>query len=100
MKDLWDKYQEKDAQTATNIKKMINKWFESDREEMFDELLAVVSNNFMDWRYVYEWKDAKTNILFLKGLRLLLKEECCEQFFGKTWNEFVNTKVEELMVNG
>lgn len=99
LKKLWNKYREKDPQTAAAIKDMINRWFEADKEELFDEKLDVVSNNFMEWRYIYEWKDAKTNILFLKGMRLVLRGVCCEQFYGKSWDEFIGREdMDEILL--
>lgn len=92
---LWEKYEKKDKQTVLAIQEDIINWFGSDKGSLFDELLGVVSDNFKEWRYIYEKNECKTHIQFLRGFRIKLREVCCEQFYGKTWGEFINKESKE-----
>ena len=54
-----------------------------------DELLYNVSDAFEYWRYIYEKQEGSINLNFLRGLRDLLREVCCNKLFQKTWNEYI-----------
>lgn len=63
-------------------------------EDAFEhELLDLISNAFVDWRYSYEIVGKKRaslqiNIGFLTAFRNALRELCCREFFSKTWDEY------------
>ena len=57
------------------------------------ELLENISDAFVDWRYSYEIVGNKRasmqiNIGFLAAFRNALRELCCREFFGKTWEAY------------
>ncbi len=71
---------------------MIN-WFNSSNPDLFDNMIKDASNAFANWRYVFDYgtKDGiKVNPQFLRGFRVVLREVCCEEICGLTWNEYTN----------
>lgn len=56
---------------------------------MFNELLDNISNAFQYWRYIYEKHGGSINLNFLRYFRDLLREVCCEEFYGKSWTEYI-----------
>lgn len=68
----------------------MREWFNSENENMFDELLDNISDAFEYWRYIYEKQDGSINLNSIRGFRDLLREVCCNQLYGKTWNEYIN----------
>ena len=53
--------------------------------------LDLCSNAFEEWRYGYEIKGCmEIQIGFLLSFRNALREKCCQLFFKKQWNQFVN----------
>ena len=89
LKDLWKEFKVEDCETACFVEERIREWFNSENENMFDELLDNVSDAFAYWRYIYEKQDGSINLNFLRGFRNLLREVCCNQLFGKSWNEYI-----------
>jgi hypothetical protein len=89
LKNLWDKFKAEDCETAWLVEERMREWFNSENKNMFDELLDNVSNAFEYWRYIYEEEDGSINFNFLRGFRDLLREVCCNQLFGKPWNEYI-----------
>lgn len=92
LKDLWNEFKKRDGKTACLVEETMRECFQSENENMFDELLDNVSNAFEYWRYIYEKQDGSINPNFLRVFRNLLREECCEQLFEKSWNEYINIK--------
>ena len=90
LKDLWNKYKAKDYEKAQQIETGIQKWFNSEDEKKFSELLNSASNAYEYWRYIYEKKEGSINIHFLRGFRTSLREVCCNQLFGKSWAEYLD----------
>ncbi len=90
LKMLWDEFKVEDHETALFVEERIREWFNSENENMFDELLNNASNAFEYWRYIYEKQDGSININFLRGFRYSLREVCCNQLFEKSWNEYKN----------
>lgn len=88
LKNLWSKYKNKDVEKALLVEQGIRLWFNSNNEKMFDELLGVCSNAFQYWRYIYEKNEGSVHILFLRGFALSLRNVCCEEFYGVSWEEF------------
>lgn len=88
LKDLWREFRMLDNETAVLVEKRIREWFNSSNENMFRELLDEASNAFEHWRYIYEKQDGNININFLRGFRYVLREVCCKQLFGKSWEEY------------
>lgn len=37
---------------------------------------------------IYEKNEGAVHILFLRGLALSLRNVCCEEFYGASWEEF------------
>lgn len=89
LKKLWDEFKVKDCETACLVEERMRGWFNSENENMFDELLDNVSDAFDYWRYIYEKQDGSINLNFLRGFRDLLREVCCNQLFRKSWNEYI-----------
>jgi len=89
LKELWYKFKAEDYKRAWLVEESMRDWFNSKNINMFDELLDNISNAFEYWRYIYEEEDGSINLNFLRGFRDLLREECCNQLFGKSWNEYI-----------
>lgn len=89
LKDLWNKYKAKDYEKARQIEIGIQKWFKSEDEDKFNKLLDDASNAYEYWRYIYEKEEGHINIHFLRGLRILLREECCNKLFEKSWADYI-----------
>ena len=90
LKLLWDEFKTEDYETALFVEERIREWFESKNENLFNELINEASDAFEYWRYIYEKKDGKININFLRGFRIILREVCCNQLFKKSWNDYKN----------
>ena len=88
LKKHWSKYKKKDREKALLLEQGMRQSFDSDDEKMFDELLAVCSNAFKHWRYIYEANEGKVHILFLHNFALILRSLCCEEFYKSSWEEF------------
>lgn len=87
---LWERYKVLDQQSANKIKEFINsEWFDS-KNEQFDRMLNESSRVFVDWRYVYEYKEATINPQFLRGFRRILRDISCQKVYGISWEEFKN----------
>lgn len=59
---------------------------------MFTEMIKDASEAFIQWRYVfdYESKDGvKVNPQFLKGFRNILREVCCTEIYGESWQDHI-----------
>ena len=89
---LWAKYRDTDTNNAAFIEQGIKDFFNFKNENMFDELLCNIADAFQYWRYIYEKHGGKVHIQFLRIFRKVLREVCCEQLYGMTWNEFINIK--------
>ncbi len=90
LQELWKRFKKLDDTTAVFIEERMRKWFNSDNEDLFDELLREASNAFVHWRYIYEMEDGDLNLNFLRGFRLFLRDECCRQLFGIYWKMYKN----------
>lgn len=88
LKMLWNEFRTLDNETAALVEKGMREWFNSPNENMFDKLLSETSNAFEYWRYIYEKQDGSININFLRGFRYILRNVCCRQLFGKSWEEY------------
>ncbi|MBQ2885595.1 MAG: hypothetical protein IJE43_17860 [Alphaproteobacteria bacterium] len=51
---------------ALLVEQGMRRWFNSDNEKLFDELLDVCSNAFQYWRYIYEKNEGMVHILFAR----------------------------------
>lgn len=88
LKCLWKRYRKLDEESTNAIKDYINKnWFCSENEP-FDRMLDESSKAFVDWRYIYEFKEVTFNPHFLRGFRLALREIACQKIYGINWNEY------------
>ena len=83
LKKLWKKYKELDRNSALKVELEIKEWFGTGNQSLFDDMLNNVSIAFVHWRYIYEKKDGSINPNFLRGFRVVLREVCCEQYYGK-----------------
>lgn len=92
LKALWNDFKKSDKETALLVEKRIQNWFDSKNDNLFNELLNESSDAFEHWRYIYEKQNAKININFLKGLRIILREICCNKLFQITWEEYKNRR--------
>lgn len=92
LKALWNDFKELDRETAFLVEKGIQNWFDSKNDNLFNELLNESSDAFEYWRYIYEKQNAKININFLKGFRIVLREICCNKLFQMTWEEYKNRR--------
>ena len=91
LKELYDMLPDKTKEwimlTVTNN---YGKWKDSSGFDLLDG----ISNAFVEWRYNYEYVPQKTcslqnNTSFLTVFRNTLREACCNLFFGKTWEEYL-----------
>lgn len=88
LRGLWDEFKKKDPETASYVEQNMQEWFKSEDANMFDRLLNEASNAFKYWRYIYEEESGSINLNFLKGFRLILREICCKQLFGMSWEDY------------
>ena len=88
LKGLWDEFKKEDYETALFVEKNMREWFNSEDTGMFDRLLNEASNAFEYWRYIYEKESGRINLNFLRGFRLMLREICCKQLFGMSWEDY------------
>jgi len=86
---LWAKFKAEDCETACLVEESMRRWFNSENKNMFVELLDNISDAFEHWRYIYEKQDGNINLNFLRGFRISLREVCCNQLFGKSWDEYI-----------
>ena len=91
LENLWNAYSIKDSQTSSQVQESIRNYFQSDDNTLFDRKLKEASNAFVDWRYMYEGREAELNLHFLMAFREILRTTCCKQLYGKTWSEFVES---------
>ena len=59
----------------------------SRRKGLFKTLLKENSNAYYDWRYCHEKKEMYCDIDFVSSFADLLKEECSQRFYEKSWRE-------------
>lgn len=90
LETLWSKLKTKDCRTTSLVEQRVQEWFNSKTENLFDKLLSEISDAFVYWRYIYEKDSGSLNLNFLRYFRELLREVCCSQLYGKTWNEYIN----------
>ena len=90
LKLLWSKYRTVDSTNATVIEQKMKDFFESENEDMFDELLDNISDAFEYWRYIYEKHGGKIHVQFLRIFREMLRGVCCETYYHMTWNDYLN----------
>ena len=91
LEGLWQAYVVKDGQTASQVQESIRMYFQSDDDTLFDRKLKEASNAFVDWRYMYEGREAELNLHFLMAFREILRTTCCQQLYRKSWSEFVES---------
>jgi len=85
---LWKEFKNTDNETAKRVEESLKAWFDSDNDNMFDEMLEKCSHAFVHWRYIYEQQEGSVNINFLSGFRDILREVCCEKFYAQTWEDY------------
>ena len=84
-----------DEESANTIEHYINHSFFKSENEPFDRMLDESSRAFVDWRYIYEFKESTFNPQFLRGFRWILREVACQKIYGIKWNEYINIGEEE-----
>ena len=89
LRDLWDKYKRVDCETANLVEQKMQEIFDSDNENMFNELLDNISNAFEYWRYIYERRGGSINIGFLVNFRDLLRAICCDKYYHMSWDDYL-----------
>ncbi|MBQ3552045.1 MAG: hypothetical protein IJA35_02655 [Clostridia bacterium] len=94
LKNLWGKYREKDNANAVCVERKMKEIFNSQNENMFNELLDNISDAFEYWRYIYEKHRGRINVNFLRIFREILREVCCETFYQMKWSDYL-TRNEE-----
>ena len=75
----------KDLETVIKVKDS----FDSNEDE-FNDMINNISNAFEQWRYVYEKHSSEIHLNFLRLLRSVLREVCCEKLYNMTWSEYLN----------
>lgn len=95
LKCLWNRYKKLDEESANTIEHYINNSFFKSENEPFDRILDESSRAFVDWRYIYEFKEATFNPHFLRGFRWILREVACQKIYGIKWTEYINIGEEE-----
>jgi len=91
LEKLWNAYAIKDSQTSSQVQDSIRNYFQSGDNTLFDRKLKEASNAFVDWRYMYEGREVELNLHFLMAFREVLRTTCCQQLYGKSWSEFVES---------
>ena len=91
LENLWNAYAIKDSQTSSQVQDSIRNYFQSGDNTLFDRKLKEASNAFVDWRYMYEGREVELNLHFLMAFREVLRTTCCQQLYGKSWSEFVES---------
>lgn len=86
--DLWKILEKKDRACTSLILQKCEEHFKLSTPDKFNELLDNVSNAFVFWRYIYEKNQGTIHVAFLNYFRELLKEVCCEKYYGMTWSKF------------
>ena len=92
LKNLWKRYKTIDGNNAEQVEASVKEIFNSQNNNIFDELLDNISNAFEYWRYIYEKKNGTLNVGFLKVFRDRLRELCCQTFYKKTWSDYMLEK--------
>ena len=90
LKKLWEEFKKEDYEIAFRIEERIREWLQAEDDNIFNRLISEASDAFERWRYIYELQDTTINIKFLMGFRIMLRETCCNQLFGKPWCEYKN----------
>lgn len=91
--DLWNIFRGINQNKADKIEAALMSWFGSGNTTQFQQMISDASNAFIQWRYVfdYETKDGvKVNPQFLRGFRIFLRDACCQEIEGKSWNDYKN----------
>lgn len=91
LENLWNAYAIKDSQTSSQVQESIRNYFRSGDNTLFDRKLKEASNAFVDWRYMYEGREVELNLYFLMTFREVLRATCCQQRYGKSLGEFVES---------
>lgn len=54
------------------------------------DLLDLEANDFVDWRYLYEFKRCSysCDVGFLRAFAVTLRDVCCERLFRMSWKEY------------
>ena len=91
LENLWNAYAIKDSQTSSQVQESIRNYYQSEDNTLFDRKLKEASNAFVDWRYMYEGREVELNLHFLMAFREVLRTTCCQQLYGKSWSEFVES---------
>lgn len=90
LKMLWEEFKKEDCETASCIEGRISEWINAEDNNLFNRFISEASDAFECWRDIYEQQEATININFLISLRVMLRETCCNQLFGKPWCEYKN----------
>jgi len=94
LKKLWNKFKEKDLETALSVEQIMREAFNSKDENVFNKLLFNISNAFEYYRYIYEKERSEINPQYLRFFRIALRNVCCRQLYNKSWNEYINDNQE------
>lgn len=92
LKDLWNIFRGVDQNEADKIEAALMSWFGSADTTQFQQMISDASDAFVQWRYVFDYgKDdgVKVNPQFLRGFRTALRDVCCQEIEGKSWNEYI-----------
>lgn len=54
----------------------------------FDKALRDASDSFIFWRYSYEHGRAKSGVMLLRSMRLVLRDKCCVKLYGRPWSTY------------
>lgn len=96
LEKLWGIYKGLAPNTAESVETSLKDWFNSENQNMFDEMIADASNAFVEWRYVFDYEKLSINPQFLRGYRMVLRGVCCQAIYGKSWTEYTNGQQENL----
>ena len=53
-----------------------------------EEYMEAISNAFQEWRYAFEKAVISCPLDFLMAFLNVLRDECCEILYDKTWEEY------------
>ena len=71
------------------IEKTLKITFGESLIDQFDEeYMEAISNEFQEWRYAFEKAVISCPLDFLMAFLNVLRNECCEILYDKTWEEY------------
>ena len=97
--NLEDLYKKLPDEIKGKIEQNIYNCYDVTEKYILDtETLGEISNAFQEWRYLYEKNESIlfSNTSLFMAFREVLREECCQTIFGKTWSVYKEKNYGEI----